>query len=1098
MLSELKSPSQSFKQESVIQSFNFSQEETILSILPIEQFIKIEPRKNCTSSSKTSSPFRKLICVTKDENGVEKKEIVMNNKCGTPGSSASDSGSSDNKPTKDISSSNSSPCSVFEQKTVNSLDNIKAKHSLSLGSKTSFVVVTNRNVYLLRMTQNPVDLFLSHVMQGHLRDSEVLVRSFGLERTVLMELAGDIRLYQGDIASAVSLYRQAGTKHMKTALKLASCGNIPELLSFLQALFNSQNLEIGSADRVHLSNLSLLCQLHQLCSAAAVSKYYFEEKLLYFLKCNRWYDTGLAVRQCMEVGAWKLVAGMCQYLGLENDLGMGLVLYNVGGMVTRWSSDTGQEILSLLLSPHLLPSMLDSPGAGVTLVTILTTLLPNMSSSQLNTLLHNTCPARRDLQLLFCGNNNTDCAEEFRQFRRSVLELFIVGCLGLLKRKTDSGQNQTLFDKQLLRLSDCSNSNDVSSPDGDMGEVSLSCGHSHTLYLCPGGDMVSWGGAAEARLGQGRLVTPTAPPTLVHLFRSLGVRVCGLGAGKQHSVALTQAGVYTWGCNKYGQLGHGLSPGHMAMCATPRHVSGLQDVTVTKVSAGQYHTACLDTSGRLYTWGWGVHGQLGHGGVEDVTSPTMVTWLRRHVITDVSCGYAHTMVLTREGRVYTWGCGLFGQLGNGKTGKQVRPVRVRLPGKVVTIVAGYFHNIVILESGLVMTWGANPQILRLEAQQRKKEKILQKQLEEKRRQEMVDSVESEQTMESLHPQDSSAAVTDQHLSPSLVDTSHIRDQVVSAAAGSQHSALLTLGGQLYTWGRNLEGQLGLGNRQSVKVPTLVTALASDNVTMVGAGADFTVAVNDAGSVLAWGSNAAGQLGRAPLEDPSSGQGQDNSKVLVMKTTKRIIRLQHGLQNSCDVPRPVQGLSKSGVYSTDSLDLTTSSPHTLASTFYTEYQLYKQFPNIEPVFGSKLLQQFLHLTVEKFFTQYDSDHILRQCLIMENPQLASKLSLLLGKISQAFDLSIQAVLKHKKNLEDLLLETFLYFFSLPGPSNQDKCSLFERLVCCWNEQHLNFSKLEDILLSSLDPTLLNIVILTLFCPSDQANTNGALEERPHSR
>ena len=96
---------------------------------------------------------------------------------------------------------------------------------------------------------------------------------------------------------------------------------------------------------------------------------------------------------------------------------------------------------------------------------------------------------------------------------------------------------------------------------------------------------------------------------------------------------------------------------------------------------------------------------------------------------------------------------------------------------------------------------------------------------------------------------------------------------------------------------------GLGNRQSIKIPTLVTALGEDKITMIGAGADFTVCVTEAGTVFAWGSNAAGQLGRAPIEDPGSDAG-DNSRVLVMKTTKRIIRLQHGLQNSCDVPRPV--------------------------------------------------------------------------------------------------------------------------------------------------------------------------------------------------
>ena len=78
---------------------------------------------------------------------------------------------------------------------------------------------------------------------------------------------------------------------------------------------------------------------------------------------------------------------------------------------------------------------------------------------------------------------------------------------------------------------------------------------------------------------------------------------------------------------------------------------------------------------------------------------------------------------------------------------------------------------------------------------------------------------------------------------------------------------------------------------------------------------------ESGTLFAWGSNAAGQLGRAPLEPPDPGRQQTGDgrvgpvcshlfyctvKVVVMKTSKRIIRLQQGLQNSCDLPRPVPG------------------------------------------------------------------------------------------------------------------------------------------------------------------------------------------------
>ena len=52
------------------------------------------------------------------------------------------------------------------------------------------------------------------------------------------------RLAEGDISTAVSLYRQSGSKQLKTALKLASSGNVAELLSFLQV----DDGDVGNGD----------------------------------------------------------------------------------------------------------------------------------------------------------------------------------------------------------------------------------------------------------------------------------------------------------------------------------------------------------------------------------------------------------------------------------------------------------------------------------------------------------------------------------------------------------------------------------------------------------------------------------------------------------------------------------------------------------------------------------------------------------------------------------------------------------------------------------------------------------------------------------
>ena len=57
----------------------------------------------------------------------------------------------------------------------------------------------------------------------------------------------------------------------------------------------------------------------------------------------------------------------------------------------------------------------------------------------------------------------------------------------------------------------------------------------------------------------------------------------------------------------------------------------------------------------VYSWGWGVHGQLGHGNVEDAVIPTKVKALTQLHVTHIQAGYCHSVVLTeqvREANVY--------------------------------------------------------------------------------------------------------------------------------------------------------------------------------------------------------------------------------------------------------------------------------------------------------------------------------------------------------------------------------------------------------------------------------------------------------------
>ena len=107
------------------------------------------------------------------------------------------------------------------------------------------------------------------------------------------------------------------------------------------------------------------------------------------------------------------------------------------------------------------------------------------------------------------------------------------------------------------------------------------------------------------------------------------LNVVSVACGKSHSMALTDGGLFVWGSSRYGQLG--LGRGRQSV-KQPEQVVALGRRVVMSVAAGHYHSAALDTHGRLWTWGWGVHGQLGLGGIEDEHWPKV-----RTINNDLSC-----------------------------------------------------------------------------------------------------------------------------------------------------------------------------------------------------------------------------------------------------------------------------------------------------------------------------------------------------------------------------------------------------------------------------------------------------------------------------
>ena len=139
--------------------------------------------------------------------------------------------------------------------------------------------------------------------------------------------------------------------------------------------------------------------------------------------------------------------------------------------------------------------------------------------------------------------------------------------------------------------------------------------------------------------------------------------------------------------------------------------------TLSSVSASLNHAVALTAEGAVYAWGNNQCGQLGLGDVKNRYKPTQIDELKGVPITQVAVGVEHTLALSKDGRLYAFGCDGRGSLGLGSTrvgnvteSKVVsKPTVVSTPEPFVKIAAGALHSVGLSGSGSVYTWGANDQ-----------------------------------------------------------------------------------------------------------------------------------------------------------------------------------------------------------------------------------------------------------------------------------------------------------------------------------------------------------------------------------------------------
>ena len=71
----------------------------------------------------------------------------------------------------------------------------------------------------------------------------------------------------------------------------------------------------------------------------------------------------------------------------------------------------------------------------------------------------------------------------------------------------------------------------------------------------------------------------------------------------------------------------------------------------------------LTVDGKVFSWGEGDDGKLGHCSRLSCDKPRLIEALKSKRVRDVACGSSHSAAITSNGELYTWGCGEYGRLG---------------------------------------------------------------------------------------------------------------------------------------------------------------------------------------------------------------------------------------------------------------------------------------------------------------------------------------------------------------------------------------------------------------------------------------------------
>lgn len=349
---------------------------------------------------------------------------------------------------------------------------------------------------------------------------------------------------------------------------------------------------------------------------------------------------------------------------------------------------------------------------------------------------------------------------------------------------------------------------------------SAACGYGFTLLASNSRDLTKlWGMGLnkDSQLGFQRTqhdrhksydYVLEASPVSLPLVNPQETRVLQVSCGRAHSLVLTDSeGVFSMGNNAYGQCGRKIVEDEVYSGSHVVHKIEGFDSRVTQVACGQDHSLFLTDRGSVYACGWGADGQTGLGHQNKASCPVPVGGDLAGVKVQQVATYGDcSLAVSTDGQVFGWGNSEYLQLASVTEATQIsspRLLALRGVGRVRQAACGGTQVAVLNEEGEVFVWGFG---------------ILGK---------------GPKLSESAIPERVPATFFGRSEFNPTVKVSSIR-------CGLNHFAAITDRGELFVWGKNVRGCLGIGKHDDQYFPWRVTV--PGHVTDVACGVDHMVAL----------------------------------------------------------------------------------------------------------------------------------------------------------------------------------------------------------------------------------------------------------------